>query len=48
MNKKHATRRRFAAACGIFILVFAAMYSGQAAYAGDGEPDYLVLNPENE
>jgi hypothetical protein len=51
MKKKQAARQHFAGALALVALVFtvALMDVRQAAQADNtGDPDFLVLNPENE
>jgi len=50
MKKVQAVRQHIAAALACVVLILAAGFgnAGNAARAGTGEPDFLVLNPENE
>ena len=50
MKKVQAVRQHIAAAlaCGVLILAAGFGNAGNAARADTGEPDFLVLNPENE
>jgi hypothetical protein len=50
MKKIRASRQRLVAALAMIALVLSVgiMDSRNTASAGDDEPDFLVLNPENE